>query len=120
MRAFLADYAAGRRAGRYVAAALPDLPFTDGAFDLALCSHFLFLYSDNLSLDFHHAALAAMCRLAREVRVFPLLTYNAEVSPYLAPVLARLAASGCEAVVETVPYEFQRGGDQMLRIRAGR
>ncbi len=118
MQAFLADYAPGQRAGRYVAAALPDLPFTDGAFDLALCSHFLFLYSDNLSLEFHHAALAAMCRLAREVRIFPLLTYNAEVSPDLAPVRARLAARDCQAAVETVPYEFQRGGNQMLRIRA--
>ena len=118
MQAFLADYNAGKRAGRYVAAALPDLPFAAGAFDLALCSHFLFLYTDNLSLDFHQAALAEMCRLAREVRVFPLLNYNADLSPYLEPVLARLRAAGYDAAVEQVPCEFQRGGDQMLRVRA--
>ena len=45
LRAFLADFEAGRRSDRYVDAALPVLPFTDDAFDLALSSHFLFLYS---------------------------------------------------------------------------
>ena len=42
---FLADLAPGRTAGRYLAGTLPRLPFADRAFDLALCSHFLFLYS---------------------------------------------------------------------------
>jgi hypothetical protein len=117
MQAFLADYGPGQRAGRYVAAALPDLPFAPATFDLALCSHFLFLYTDHLSLDFHHAAVAAMCRAAREVRLFPLLTYNADLSPYVAPVMAHLRAAGYRAEVERVPYEFQRGGNQMLRVR---
>src|SRR4029450_2841913 len=47
MQTFLADYAAGTAEGRYVDAALPALPFDDLTFDLALCSHFLFLSSDN-------------------------------------------------------------------------
>src|ERR1044071_7838605 len=41
MAAFLDDYEVGRREGRHVDAGLPSLPFADGAFDLALCSHFL-------------------------------------------------------------------------------
>jgi hypothetical protein len=45
MTAFLDDYEPGLREGRYANAGLPSLPFADGAFDLALCSHFLFLYS---------------------------------------------------------------------------
>src|SRR5438105_9254944 len=49
MLEFLADYGAGRHGDRHVAGALPDLPFADGSFDLALCSHFLFLYSEELS-----------------------------------------------------------------------
>src|SRR3954447_13467596 len=40
MSRFLNDYDAGRKCGRYVAAALPSLPFEDCAFELALCSHF--------------------------------------------------------------------------------
>src|SRR5262245_50109846 len=48
MNAFLDDYPAGRAAGRYIDAELPLLPFGDSSFDLALCSHFLFLYTAQL------------------------------------------------------------------------
>ena len=73
MRAFLDDYVRGRTQGRYLAASLPDLPFGGGQFDLALCSHFLFLYTDQLSCAFHRQAVRELCRVAREVRIFPLL-----------------------------------------------
>ena len=42
MQAFLDDYELGKAQERYLDAELPTLPFADGAFDLALCSHFLF------------------------------------------------------------------------------
>ena len=116
MQTFLADYDQGKQAGRYVAAALPDLPFEAASFDLAVCSHFLFLYSDNLSLTFHQRAIEAMCRVAREVRIFPLLTYNAEPSPFVAPLVETLARTGYQVSMEGVPYEFQRGGNRMLRV----
>src|SRR5689334_22116501 len=57
MERFLADYEVGKQEGRYVDAGLPHLAFEDCAFDLALCSHFLFLYSEQFSEDFHIAAL---------------------------------------------------------------
>ena len=47
MERFLLDYDAGLREGRYVPAALPHLPFADEWFDLALCSHLLFLYRNS-------------------------------------------------------------------------
>lgn len=118
MSGFLDDYADGARQGRYIAAELPSLPFKASSFDLALCSHFLFLYSDNFSCEFHYHAIQAMCYVAREVRIFPVLTYNAEPSPHLAPLLDQLTAAGYEAAVETVPYEFQRGGNKMLRVKS--
>ena len=55
MEEFLFDYTRGREEGRYREAGLPRLPFGRGEFDLALCSHFLFLYSKLLSLEFHVA-----------------------------------------------------------------
>jgi hypothetical protein len=116
MDSFLVDYDRGKGEGRYVAAELPHLPFRPQTFDLALCSHFLFLYSPIQGLSFHEEAIAAMCSVAREVRIFPLLTYDAEPSPYLEPTLAGLRAAGRTVRIETVPYEFQRGGNQMLRI----
>jgi hypothetical protein len=44
MQEFLGDYDLGKREGRYVEATLPTLVFPDKFFDLAVCSHFLFLY----------------------------------------------------------------------------
>jgi hypothetical protein len=116
MNEFLADYDAGREAGRYAAAELPALPFADGSFDLALCSHFLFLYSEQLGEDFHLASVAELCRVAREVRLFPLLQLGGAQSPHLLVVIDHLERLGRVAQIEKVPYEFQRGGHQMLRI----
>jgi len=48
MEMFLSDYEAGKKTGRYLATSLPTLPFMDKAFDLALCSHYLFLYSAHI------------------------------------------------------------------------
>jgi hypothetical protein len=116
MNDFLADYDRGKRDGRYIAAELQDLPFADGTFDLAVCSHFLFLYSPILSLELHERAIDAMCDAAKEVRIFPLLTYDADPSPYVDPIVASIKKRGRRATIEHVQYEFQRGGNQMLRI----
>src|SRR5689334_12424843 len=67
MQEFLRDYPTGVQEGRYIEAALPSLPFRDGQFDLALCSHLLFLYSSQLGETFHHAAVLELRRVAREV-----------------------------------------------------
>jgi SAM-dependent methyltransferase len=117
MREFLADFDSGKRDGRYVTGELPDVPFESNSYDLAVCSHFLFLYSDILSFEFHQRAIEEMCRVAREARIFPLLNYNAKPSPFVEPLLKVLADAGYNTSVEVVPYEFQRGGNQMLRVR---
>jgi ubiquinone/menaquinone biosynthesis C-methylase UbiE len=119
MRRFLADYPAGREEGRYVVGALPSLPFPSGSFDLALCSHFLFTYSEQFSTGFHFQSLLELARIAREVRVFPLLTaFSGERSPHLEPVIEQLGKHGYAVEVVQVGYEFQKGGNQMLRVCA--
>jgi hypothetical protein len=118
MQAFLADYDEGRRQGRYVDAELPSLPFPEASFDLALCSHFLFLYTEQLSESFHVQAIIEMSRLAAEVRVFPLVALDGRPSRHTGSVAAQLEACGLGVSVERVPYEFQRGGNQMLRVWA--
>lgn len=113
---FLADYESGKTEGRYRVGELPTLAFADGAFDLALCSHLLFLYSNLLSTEFHLASLRELCRVATEVRVFPLLDLAGHPSAHLDAVRLALAREGLETIIETVGYEFQRGGNQMLRV----
>jgi hypothetical protein len=113
---FLADYESGAAQGRYVAAALPQLPFESDSFPLAVCSHFLFLYSTQLSAEFHRAALTELLRVAREVRIFPLLGLDARPSPHL-ELMLREFNFDFEVEIVSVDYEFQRGGNQMLRLR---
>ena len=120
MQEFLRDYTSGTREGRYIEASLPSLPFHDGQFDLALCSHLLFLYSSQLGEAFHHAALLELCRVAREVRVFPLLALGGTRSPFVDACADALRSADRDVSIERVPYEFQRGGDQMMRIRQAR
>jgi hypothetical protein len=116
MRAFLDDYREAQGSARYLAAALPILPFRERCFDLALCSHFLFLYGHLFDAAFHIVAIAGLLRAAREVRIFPLLDLEGAPSAHLGPVRQALAARGAESEIRPVPYEFQRGGNRMLRI----
>ena len=118
MDAFLDDYPQGKAAGRYLEGSLPVLPFADQRFDLALCSHFLFLYSEPFDEAFHAQALLELCRVAGEVRVFPLLNLAGEPSLHVEPVTAFLRERKLEVSLETVPYEFKCGAYQMLRVRS--
>ena len=119
MEEFLADYEAGREGerSRYQAGGLPVLPYADGEFAVALCSHFLFLYSEHLTLQFHVDSVVELCRVASEARIFPLLELGGTESRHLRPVLDDVRSRGFSATMAPVPYEFQRGGDQMLVVR---
>lgn len=114
---FIADYQEGCAEGRYVQAQLPVLPFADGEFTLVLSSHFLFLYGDRLSPDFHVASLNEMVRVcAGEVRIYPLQCLDAKPYPHMDEVLRSLKKEGIHAEMVQVPFEFQQGAKKMLRL----
>ncbi len=115
MQHFLASYEEGKAQGRYIPGELPELPFADQTFDLAVSSHFLFLYTDYLTFEFHVAAIREMLRAAREVRIFPLLDMDARESRYLKDVCETFQKYKPE--ICKVNYEFQRGGNKMLVLR---
>ncbi len=111
---FLADLTGG---GRYVAAALPSLPFRADAFDLALSAHFLFLYAEQLGEQFHRRALAELCRVARsELRVYPLRSLAGREPAALDRSLAWLDDAGHAAERREVPFEFYEGANEMLVV----
>ncbi len=118
MNAFLADFGSGGNS--YAAAQLPDLPFSDAQFNLVLCSHFLFTYSELISTQMHLTFLREVLRVAGEVRVFPILDMDGGPSPHVEPVYDSLTSEGFEISVERVPYEYQKGGNEMLRVRSRR
>lgn len=119
MTEFLMDYNEGKEEGRYIAEKLPKLSFEDDQFDLALSSHFLFLYSDHLDEAFHVKSLLEMLRVAKEVRVFPLVDLKGEKSVHIESVIKELTALGYHASIIKTGYEFQKGGDEMLKITKG-
>lgn len=118
MNRFLRDFDSGKQQGRYLNVELPILPFNNAQFDLALCSHLLFLYSEQLGRDFHIQSVLELCRVAKEVRIFPLLDLSYQVSVYLEPVMQTLAQAGFSVNLEDVDYEFQIGANRMLRIQS--
>ena len=118
LESFLADYRKGKQEGRYLAQELPNLNKSDRQFDLALCSHFLFLYSAQLDRDFHIAAIEEMLRVSSEVRIFPLLTLMQETSPYLDFVIDRFNNLGYLVSTVKVPYELQPKANKMLVIKS--
>ena len=116
MEKFLLDYEFGKVSGRYLCQSLPNLEFVDNQFELCLCSRLLFLYSNQLSLDFHLASIEELLRIALEVRILPLVKLDGEPSSYLKLILEDLSNKGYSAQVQFVAYEIQKGGNQMLTI----
>jgi hypothetical protein len=118
MNIFLNDYEMGKEHGRYVDASLPVLPFGEKQFTLAICSHFLFLYSAHISEELHIKGLLELCRVAKEVRIYPLVTLEGARSPHLAPAIQAIAAAGYSAEVIAVPYRFQKNATEMLVLNS--
>ena len=54
--------------------------------------------------------------MAREVRIFPLLTLKNEKSPYVERIILELEKLGYNAQIVKSEYEFQKGANEMLRI----
>jgi SAM-dependent methyltransferase len=112
---FAVDFTASAPLGRYVAARLPELPFQNDCFDLVLCSHLLFLYSDELDAATHIACIREMLRVGREVRIFPLFEMAGRISPHVKTINDALQSMARVEFVR-VPFEFRPGDSRMLRL----
>jgi hypothetical protein len=115
MELFLDSYEQGKLDKKYMPGSLPNLPFADNEFEISLSSHFLFLYTDNLSYGFHVEAINEMLRVSKEARIFPMLDVNASKSPYVERIIAEFQMEEIE--IRKVDYEFQIDGNELLIIR---
>lgn len=114
---FADDFSSGFKKGRYKHAELPHLPFPDKGFSLVLSGNFLFLYGDRLDLDFHVACIRELLRVCSgEVRIFPLVGLDAKQYPYLDKVLSFLESDSIKVEIIEVPFEFQKGANEMLKL----
>lgn len=120
LAAFVADYRHRLGEGRYVAGALPSLPFPDKAFDIVLSANFLFIYApladggmhdgDDFGLDFHVRAFRELARVTRrELRVAGIHTWTQPPAahPYCRHVVTTLEEAGF--TVSLVPSEYDDG-----------
>ena len=118
MGLFFEDYALGVSEGRYKPLLGTALPFDDFSFDLALSSHYLFAGSNKQSVGFHLDAIRELARVAKEVRIFPLLEREGEPSALLGPVLLGLQQAKFGAEVREVSCALYPQGNAMLRVWA--
>lgn len=118
MNEFIADFEVGKLSGRYFHKSLPNLTFKDKQFDLALCSHYLFLYSEHVNLEQHIASIKELCRTANEVRIYPLISLDGDVSPHLNEAISALSEVGLTSSLVDVEYQFQKGATQMLVVKS--
>lgn len=111
---FLNDYVSGHRDTRYQYMNLPKLPFADFEIELALCPDILFR-SGNASPD---KDIMELCRVAEEVRIFPLLDEYGEISKAIGPSILNLQNKNYGVEICEVPYQLLKGSNAMLRVWA--
>jgi len=111
------DFAANR--GRYVAATLPQLPFPDRRFHLALSGYLLFTYADLLSFDEHVMALHELLRVSEEVRVFPLIDITGVQHPHLDALRSALEDDGVSVALRraVAPQQPMPDADLLLVLQ---
>lgn len=117
LRRFSHDYATPGSSEMYVNAALPSLPFDDGSFDIVLSGHFLFTYSDMFDHDFHLKSLMELVRVSRcEARVYPVVGRDGCKPEFFDALLSSLAKNGVKSELIPSRFEFQKSGNQILRL----
>lgn len=116
MAKFFSDYEQGKQEGRYQGISEYALPFADFKFDLALSSHYLFADLDDQDVEFHLQVIKELARVAKEVRIFPLIDRHDQPSPFLGPVLLGLQQENYGVEIRKVSYHLQPSGNAMLRV----
>lgn len=69
-----------------------------------------------LGLDLLLKLISEMLMISKEIRIFPLLNLNAAKSEVLDDVIEHFK-SDYRVAIDSVDYEFQKEGNQMLSIK---
>lgn len=117
---FFADYEIGKAQKRYLPITSNTLPFKDFTYDLALSAHYLFADLYEQDIAFHLQAIRELARVAKEVRIFPLIDRHGQTSDFLGPVMLGLQQDHYGMEVREVSYHLQPKGNAMLRVWAER
>jgi hypothetical protein len=129
---FSEDYPNGFKSHRYLVAKLPNLPFADKSFDIALSSYLLFFYADTkdggvidestFDYDFHIASILELIRVTKnEIRIYPLCAPNVNDSQskakiFVDKIISDLNSRKIKTEIVPVKYKDVRGAETMLRL----
>jgi hypothetical protein len=116
LNAFESDYSQGFVKGHYIKAKLPSLPFGENSFDLALSGNLLFYYSDQFDYSFHLDSILELCRIASDVRIYPVQGPYSHPYPHYDRLVKELGKRGITARTVRVAHHFQHGVDKMLHL----
>lgn len=99
------------------------LEYPDQSYDLSLCENTLFddkLYSlianDQKVIEAHTFILQELCRVAGEVRVYPITHSSGQPSKYLGPVLKSLQEKGLGETLQEVKSSEHEPVHAILKI----
>lgn len=118
MDAFFADYEAGVAEQRYLGLNDYHLPFADFTFDLALSAYYLSTNPEHQTLDDPLNLLRELARVAKEVRIIPLMDKTGTTLEWLGPVLLGLQQENYGVEVREVDMPLHQKGNAMLRVWA--
>ncbi len=114
---FFDDYTQGLADKRYMAGDewMP-LPFADFTFDLVVSAHFFLQESECYSLDWQAQMIAELCRVGRELRIFPLVNEQGDTTAMLGPLMQLLQQQKIGVEIREVDYHFVPNDNAMLRV----
>lgn len=115
---FFADYEQGKIEQRYISVNEERLPFRDFSFDLALSAHYFFTDLPEQDVTVHLNMIKELTRVAKEIRIFPLIDCHGQPSTLLGPVLLGLQQENLGMEVKEVTYPLQSNENAMLRVWA--
>lgn len=105
--------------GCYTAASLPKLQLENNAYNLILCSHFLFLYAEQFGYEFHEQSVTELIRVCKpggQIRIYPLISLHWKPYPHLERLIAHIRGLGCEASLLETKLPFIQSSTHYLKI----
>jgi len=115
---FFADFEKGLAEKRYMPITVDELPFHDFQFDFALVANNFFADLDYQTVEYHIARIKELARVAKDVRIFPLVDAKGVPSNLLGPIIMGLYKDKFRVEVKDVSYHLQHRGNAMLRVWA--
>lgn len=118
IESFFSDFEDGLATNRYLPSISDELPFPDFKFDFALIANNFFSDLDYQTVEYHIARIKELARVAKDVRIFPLVDANGTPSNLLGPIIMGLYQDNFRVEVKDVAYYLQHRGNAMLRVWA--